>query len=78
MLYARDPSEGVVVGLGSKGSGDESASSYLGGVRGVCWALEDTKKLMRGQPVILWTDSESVHQRITKKSTDPKIIRCES
>lgn len=74
ILYVEDPTEGAVVGLRSKGSGDENASSYLGELRGVYWALEDTKKLVRGHPIVLWTDSESVYQRIAKTSIDPKKL----
>lgn len=36
MLYAGDLADGVVVGMGSRGEGNEPASSYLGELRGVC------------------------------------------
>lgn len=74
VLYARELAEGVVVGLRSKGGRDEHASSYLGELRGGCWALEDTKKVVQGQPIILWTDSESVYQRISRKETNSKKL----
>lgn len=65
LLYAGDPAEGVILGMGSRGGGKDSSSSYLGELRGVCWALEDTKKLVQGTPLVLWTDNESVYQGIT-------------
>lgn len=79
VLYARELDDGVVMGLRLKGSGDEIAILYLGELRGVCWALEDTKKLVQIQPLMLWINSESVYQRITQKSTDPKkcgLVAC--
>lgn len=45
---------------------------YLGELKRVCWALKDTKRIVQGQQLILFTDSESVYQRITRKVANPK------
>lgn len=71
-LYVGEPEERKVVGLGSKGASDDRSSSYLGELSGVVWALKQTKKLIQGQKVILWTDSESVYQGIARKLSDHK------
>lgn len=72
MLYARSSEDGVVIGQGSKGEGGEASSSYLGELKGVCWALKETKRIVQGQQLTLYTVSESVYQRITRKVEDPK------
>lgn len=44
MLYISSPKERVVIRMGSNGETREASSSYLGELKGVFWALEDTKR----------------------------------
>lgn len=81
-MYARSLEKGVVIGLGSKGESGEANSSYLGELKGACWALENTKCIMQGQQLIFFTNIESVYIKITRKIVDPKrtlmygLVRC--
>lgn len=42
-----------MIGLGSTGESGDASSSYLGELKGVCWAFEDAKRTRQGQKLIL-------------------------
>lgn len=46
-----------IEGLKSKGSTGDAVSLYLGELQGICWALDETRTMMQGRKLILWTDS---------------------
>lgn len=70
MLYAGEPKEGLVVGLGSKGEKSEKSTSFshLGELRALCWALKETEKLVQGMKLMLETDSKRVYQCLPSSS----------
>lgn len=74
ILYAEDPKDGVIVGVRSKGAQFDHSSSYLGELTGVIWELKDTKKLVHGNMIVLWTDLESVFRLIIGNLNDKKKL----
>lgn len=49
-------------------------SSYLGELKRICWALEETRALMKGRILIVWTDLESAFERIKRRDVYPKCM----
>lgn len=73
-LFASHLRQSVLVGLNSRDMVCDSSSSFLGELKGLVWALNDSKPLIQGKPVVLWTDSQSVFKRLTRTSTESKNL----
>lgn len=52
VLYARSSDQGLLVGLNTKFS-TEDTISYLGELRAIYWAHQDTKRLTQGRHITL-------------------------
>lgn len=74
-LFAGHPSQALLVGINYKELQDDVSSSFLGELKGLVWALNDTKGLIQGRSVVIWTDSQSVFKRLTGKLTKPMKMR---
>lgn len=71
-LFAGHPSQAVLVGINSKGFQEDVLGSFLGELKRLVWALNDTKCLIQGRLVVFWTDSQSVFKRLIGKHIEPK------
>lgn len=49
-------------------------SSYLGELKGICSALDETRTLVQGRKLIILTDSESAYKQIKRRDADPKCM----
>lgn len=45
LLFERPPNIGVLVGLNLRGKKNDQANLYLGELQGICWILQDIKRL---------------------------------
>lgn len=71
-LFVVHPSQAILVGVNSKGYPDDVSSFFLGELKGLVGALNDTNSSIQSRLVVLWTDYQSVFKRLTRKLTEPK------
>lgn len=73
LLFGGTPHHGILVGLHFKEAKD-MAKTYLGELRGICWALHDVQRMVKGRNVVLWSDSESACQRLSRRVIAKKRV----
>lgn len=74
-FFAWHPSQFVLVGSNSRSSHHDVSNSFLSDLRSLVWALNGTKTLVKEIHIVLWTVSQSVCKRLTKKYVKPKKMR---
>ena len=79
VLWSGQPTQSRVLAIGSRRAADP-ASSVLGELRTLCWALQETMPLSAGRGMIAWTDSESAYMRISSPPSsrafgDVRVVR---